>query len=284
MIIWRAQRAAAAAVRDRAASADAAAADAAAASRRAEAAEVEVARLSRRLVRGDWDPTRTKVLHRVVNPAAVALASMKRPRPAASQSDGGGENVGEGGRGRGGGPGGAPEPAGALGDNGGGGGGGGGGAAESFGAGAAVATQGSEKRPRRALGDLSTTDAASRGAAAAAAATDVEKMAQRIKEVAKRKIEELRAAVYALFGWRIQMAGAVYTLSSAYAESGEEVLCFGLGERGQVQILDTAYGAALEREIRQYCDQMGSVPALLAHVTMENFEKTTMFGGSGGAR
>jgi len=104
-------------------------------------------------------------------------------------------------------------------------------------------------------------------------------MAQRIKEVAKRKIDELRAAVYTLFGWRLQVAGAQYTLTSAYAESAEEVLCFGIGAGGRVAILDTAYGGRLGREIRQYCDQMASVPGLLAHVTMENLEKSTVFTG-----
>jgi len=46
------------------------------------------------------------------------------------------------------------------------------------------------------------------------------------------KIEEFRLACYNLFGYKMQVSGAKYTLSSMYADREEDVLCFGRNESG----------------------------------------------------
>ncbi|GJQ15457.1 hypothetical protein GpartN1_g7248.t1 [Galdieria partita] len=108
-------------------------------------------------------------------------------------------------------------------------------------------------------------------------ALDAEKRAQRTRQVAKTKINEFRETCYHLFGWKIHVVGAQYRLSSMYAESGNETLCFGRNELGGVELLETEYCYAIRNEIEQYCARWNSIPALLAAITLENFQKTTAF-------
>lgn len=103
------------------------------------------------------------------------------------------------------------------------------------------------------------------------------KVGIRLGEVAKKKIEEVRAAVYNLFGWSMNVYGANYRIASIYAESPRDLLEFGMNEAGTMTLMETEYTSRLEEEIEQYVQKMNSVPALLANITMENFEKTTSF-------
>mmetsp|Transcript_9658 Transcript_9658/g.29320 ORF Transcript_9658/g.29320 Transcript_9658/m.29320 type:complete len:697 (-) Transcript_9658:1043-3133(-) len=112
------------------------------------------------------------------------------------------------------------------------------------------------------------------------AAADAEKRAQRTREVAKVKIEEFRLACYNLFGYKMQVNGAKYTLSSMYAEREEDVLCFGRSEAGGMELLETAYCSRISDELDQFLRRFHSIPALLAHITTDNFQKTTAFAGS----
>ncbi|GJD05541.1 hypothetical protein Gasu2_00070 [Galdieria sulphuraria] len=109
-------------------------------------------------------------------------------------------------------------------------------------------------------------------------AFDAEKRAQRTRQVAKAKINEFRETCYHLFGWKINVVGAQYRLSSMYAESSNnETLCFGRNELGGVELLETEYCYTIRNEIEQYCARWNSIPALLAAITLENFQKTTAF-------
>eukprot|EP00871_Galdieria_phlegrea_P005060 jgi/Galph1/5555/GphlegSOOS_G4188.1 len=107
-------------------------------------------------------------------------------------------------------------------------------------------------------------------------ALDAEKRAQRTREVAKTKINEFRETCYHLFGWKIHVVGTQYRLSSMYAESSDEILCFGKSDSsGGIELLETDYCRRIQKEIEQYCSRWNSVPALLATITLENFQKTT---------
>lgn len=103
------------------------------------------------------------------------------------------------------------------------------------------------------------------------------KVGIRTGEIAKRKIEEVRAAVYNLFGWSMRVSGAKYTIASIYAESPKDFLEFGINEAGTMTLHETDYTSRLASEIEVYVQKMNSIPALLANITVENFEKTTAF-------
>lgn len=102
-------------------------------------------------------------------------------------------------------------------------------------------------------------------------------MGDRTRRVAMDRIEEVRNAVYNLFGWSMKVTGTLYRLTSIYADSPEEVLHFAVNEKGTMSLIDSAYAQKLHRETDQFVGRMDSFPALLAHVTTENFEKTTAF-------
>lgn len=102
-------------------------------------------------------------------------------------------------------------------------------------------------------------------------------LGDRTKQVALKRIEEVRSAVYNLFGWSMKVNGTMYRLSSIYAESPDEVLHFCVNEEGSMSLIDSDYAQKLNRELEQFVVRMNSFPALLAHITSENFEKTTAF-------
>lgn len=103
------------------------------------------------------------------------------------------------------------------------------------------------------------------------------KVGQRTGEIAKRKIEEVRAAVYNLFGWSMKVTGAKYSISSIYADRPDDVLEFGVNAQGTMSLLESEYTQRLADEIEQYVHKMHSIPALLASITTDNFDKTTAF-------
>lgn len=107
--------------------------------------------------------------------------------------------------------------------------------------------------------------------------TKSSKVGIRTGEIAKKKIEEVRAAVYNLFGWSMKVSGAKYTIASIYAESPDDFLEFGVSEAGTMTLQETEYTTRLAGEIEVYVQKMNSLPALLANITVENFEKTTAF-------
>lgn len=102
-------------------------------------------------------------------------------------------------------------------------------------------------------------------------------LGDRTRQVALKRIEEVRCAVYNLFGWSMKVNGAIYALSSIYAESPMEVLHFCVNEEGGMSLVDSEYAQGLSQELEQYVEKMNSFPALLSHITMANFEKTTAF-------
>ncbi|KAK4528877.1 hypothetical protein GAYE_SCF66G6825 [Galdieria yellowstonensis] len=104
-------------------------------------------------------------------------------------------------------------------------------------------------------------------------ALDAEKRAQRTRQVAKAKINEFRETCYHLFGWKIHVVGAQYRLVSMYAQTSNEILCFGRDERGGgLQLLETEYCHTIRNEIEKYCTKLNSIPALLATITLDNFQ------------
>lgn len=102
------------------------------------------------------------------------------------------------------------------------------------------------------------------------------KVGERTKEVAKRKIEEVRQACCSLFGWTMRINGTTYRLSSMYAERQEDELIFGVAENGAMALHSNAYIEGIGDEVEQFVEKWKSIPGLLASLTMSNFEKTTL--------
>lgn len=102
------------------------------------------------------------------------------------------------------------------------------------------------------------------------------KVGERTKEIAKRKIEEVRQACCSLFGWTMRINGTTYRLSSMYAERQEDELIFGVAENGAMALHSNAYIEGIGDEVEQFIEKWKSIPGLLASLTMSNFEKTTL--------
>jgi Mitotic checkpoint protein len=105
------------------------------------------------------------------------------------------------------------------------------------------------------------------------------KLGERTKEIAKRKIEEVRQACCVLFGWTMRINGATYKLSSIYAEDREDELEFGVLEGGGMALHENGYAMRIQDEVDQLVSKWKSIPALLASLTFSNFEKTTLITG-----
>ena len=129
---------------------------------------------------------------------------------------------------------------------------------------------------RRRVGDDGEPEDESHLHARLAELEKKEKLAERYKAIAKRKIEELRTACYSIFGWDMRIHGANYTVASMYAEKEEDKLVFADTGRGVMSLIENEYCKSIQSKIDQYLTQCHSIPALLADITYENFEKTTL--------
>lgn len=109
-------------------------------------------------------------------------------------------------------------------------------------------------------------------------APDYEKLAQRTREAARAKISEVVESIYYLFGWRLRIMGAVYTMESMYAERAQDCIKFTRNARGGFDLVATEYvERALRGEVDILLRRMDSIPAFLAHVQMSLFEQSTAF-------
>mmetsp|Transcript_6608 Transcript_6608/g.23292 ORF Transcript_6608/g.23292 Transcript_6608/m.23292 type:complete len:737 (+) Transcript_6608:1-2211(+) len=116
---------------------------------------------------------------------------------------------------------------------------------------------------------------------------ELEKREMRYKEAFKDRISAFREACYLLFGYRIDMGarsaekgsdkGPVNTfcIRSMYAERDADELKFEQETDGSLVLIPTPYSDTLQREIDTFVTRFGSLPALLANLTMESFNRHT---------
>mmetsp|Transcript_20847 Transcript_20847/g.35901 ORF Transcript_20847/g.35901 Transcript_20847/m.35901 type:complete len:248 (+) Transcript_20847:3-746(+) len=109
------------------------------------------------------------------------------------------------------------------------------------------------------------------------ALVQAEKRAQRTREVARKKIDEFRVACYQLFGWKMQVNGAQYQLTSMFADHPNQILAFGQVEDNLFELLETEYCGEIQGAIDDVLKKYNSFPVFLAQVQMDNFSKTTAF-------
>lgn len=117
--------------------------------------------------------------------------------------------------------------------------------------------------------------------------TELEKRETRYKEAFKDCISTFREACYLLFGYRVDMGvrppeegsdhGPVNTfcIRSMYAERDADELKFEQQSDGCLALVPTPYSDTLQREIDTFVTRFGSLPALLANLTMESFNRHT---------
>jgi hypothetical protein len=106
------------------------------------------------------------------------------------------------------------------------------------------------------------------------------KLVQRTREAARAKIQQVVESIYYLFGWRLRIAGSVYTLESLYAENADDKIQFHRNERGAFELMATDFvQRALRAEVETLLCQMDSIPAFLATVQLQLFEQSTAVTG-----
>ncbi|WIA20164.1 hypothetical protein OEZ85_006013 [Tetradesmus obliquus] len=230
--------------------------------------------LQAQLAGGEYDPTRTRILHLVANPAAelarlqdkAELEKLREQNDALKQalSVRGGATAAAGARA-------GPSSA----------------AAGSTAAAAAAALAG---------GASSSADADDPVVAAAVAAAEAkllrrqlaaaEKQAAAMKDVFKQRVKAFRESCRALFGYRMEMvsdpwadvahAPTTYTLTSCFGPK-EDVLMFRYHPQAQppYSILKTPLSKKMAQEVQVFIQNFGSIPAFTANHTMTLFQQTT---------
>lgn len=96
----------------------------------------------------------------------------------------------------------------------------------------------------------------------------------------KYKIGEFREAVFSLLGYKLDIAdNAVISLLSVYAFSPNDTICVQKGENS-LQLLETPFLSnavyGISKEVEIYYKRGKSIPALLAGVTLNLWEKSTI--------
>ncbi|KAK9710114.1 coiled-coil domain-containing protein mad1 [Basidiobolus ranarum] len=106
-----------------------------------------------------------------------------------------------------------------------------------------------------------------------------EKRMMRLKEVWKAKAQEYREAVYSLLGYKFDfLENGRVRLSSIYASQDDHSFIFTSGDNdsGTMQLIgggNTEYMRSLHNMIQFWVVERGSIPAFLSSVTLELFDK-----------
>lgn len=100
---------------------------------------------------------------------------------------------------------------------------------------------------------------------------------KRLLEVFKKTSQELREVCYQLMGYKIDMPCAnKYKITSLYAESPEDFFMFEQSPGGGVQFLATDFAETLQDHIETYISKRNSIPAFLSAVTLDLFSRQTV--------
>ncbi|KAK3801981.1 hypothetical protein RRG08_064575 [Elysia crispata] len=100
---------------------------------------------------------------------------------------------------------------------------------------------------------------------------------QRLKEVFSKTSKEFREVCYELTGYRFDIPCAnQYRLTSMYAERQKDYLLFQQNSQGEVQLLQTDFSMTFQDAMEKYLKNYKSLPLFLSHITMELFDRQTM--------
>lgn len=100
---------------------------------------------------------------------------------------------------------------------------------------------------------------------------------QRLKEYFKSSMQEFRNVVYMLLGYKVdRSSNSQYKLTSMYAETPSDQLCFQLNPEGTLNLLENQFSAALEDMVELHLRHQNSIPVFLSAITMDLFNNRTM--------
>lgn len=100
---------------------------------------------------------------------------------------------------------------------------------------------------------------------------------KRLMEVFKKTSQEFREVCYQLTGYKIDILSSnQYKLTSMYAESPDDFFLFQQSSGGEVQMLGTDFSNTLKDAIDLYLAKQDSIPAFLSSITLDLFSRQTM--------
>jgi len=100
---------------------------------------------------------------------------------------------------------------------------------------------------------------------------------KRLMEAFQKTSQDYREAVFRLFGYKLDVPiTKQYKLMSIYAESPTDCLLFSQSASGEMQLLANEFSDSLADLIDAYLNQADSIPAFLASVTMDLFNRQTL--------
>jgi len=107
---------------------------------------------------------------------------------------------------------------------------------------------------------------------------DLEKQLDRLKTVFRKKSKEYREVVYSLLGYRFDfLQDGRVKLTSMYSQKGNQSFVFASNsnDSGSMQLTGggKSYIESLDKKIDYYVGQYGSIPGLLASVTLDLFNQ-----------
>uniref|UniRef100_A0A0B7A767 Spindle assembly checkpoint component MAD1 n=1 Tax=Arion vulgaris TaxID=1028688 RepID=A0A0B7A767_9EUPU len=100
---------------------------------------------------------------------------------------------------------------------------------------------------------------------------------KRLMEVFKKTSQEFREVCYQLTGYKIDIPCAnQYRLTSMYADCPRDHFLFQQNSQGEIQMLQTDFSLTVQDAIELYLQKHNSIPLFLSHITMELFGRQTM--------
>lgn len=99
---------------------------------------------------------------------------------------------------------------------------------------------------------------------------------QRLKDYFKSSMQEFRNVIYMLMGYKVdKTSSSQYKLTSMYAESANDQLCFKLNSEGNMDLLENQFSATLEDMVDLHLKHQNSIPVFLSAITMDLFNNRT---------
>ncbi|XP_071106833.1 mitotic spindle assembly checkpoint protein MAD1-like [Haliotis cracherodii] len=100
---------------------------------------------------------------------------------------------------------------------------------------------------------------------------------KRLMEAFKKTSQEFREVCYQLTGYKIDIpCASQYRLTNMYADSPQDYLLFAHGSSGETQMLQTAFSETVQDLIDLYLAKQDSIPAFLSSVTLQLLGSRTM--------
>ncbi|XP_041363278.1 mitotic spindle assembly checkpoint protein MAD1-like isoform X2 [Gigantopelta aegis] len=100
---------------------------------------------------------------------------------------------------------------------------------------------------------------------------------KRLMEAFKKTSHEFRDVCYQLTGYKIDLPSSnQYRLTSMFAESPKDYLLFQQSPRGEIQMLQTDFSETVKDLIELYLSKQDCIPGFLSSVTLDLFGRQTM--------